>query len=142
MSEQDLSSSPAPGLIRVTVVTPEATVLEADGDSLVLPLFDGEIGVLANHAPMIGRLGYGELRLKWGSDLTRLYVDGGFVQVADNLVSVMTDRALPVDQVDAAAAQAKLDEALSRKASGSDEIELRDKAVMRARGQIRVAAKS
>ena len=68
--------------IKCTVVTPEDTALEEDVSFVVVPMPDGELGVAAGHSPMIGRLGYGELRLK-ASDGTesRYYVDGGFVQV-------------------------------------------------------------
>ena len=49
------------------VVTPEATVLDTPADFVALPLFDGECGVAPGHAPMIGRLGYGELRIGHGA---------------------------------------------------------------------------
>ena len=68
-----------------TVVTPEQTALETKADFVALPLFDGEIGILANHSPLIGRLGYGEMRIKSGGQTQVYYVDGGFVQVADNV---------------------------------------------------------
>ena len=64
-------------------------------DFVALPLYDGEIGIAPGHSPFIGRLGYGELRVVNGGGRTRYYVDGGFVQVADNLVSVLTKRAIP-----------------------------------------------
>ena len=54
------------GLLRVVVVTPEQTVLDATTDFVALPLYDGELGVAPSHAPMIGRLGYGELRIGHG----------------------------------------------------------------------------
>ena len=44
------------------VVTPEETAVEAVVESVVVPLFDGEMGILHNHGAMIGRLGAGELR--------------------------------------------------------------------------------
>ena len=128
--------------LKVIVVTPEETVVETTADSLVLPLFDGEIGILKGHSPMIGRLGYGEMRLKSGSEEHSYYVDGGFVQVTDNLVSVLTDRAMPVDQIDAEAAQKQLTEGLDRKTSSPAEQDLRDRTVSQARAQIRLATKS
>ncbi len=64
-------------------------------------------------APMIGRLGYGELRIKVGSETRRYYVDGGFVQVAGNLVSVLTNRAVPAASVDARVAAELLTQARS-----------------------------
>ena len=107
----------------------------------MLPLFDGEIGVLKGHSPMIGRLGFGELRIKTGSETERFYVDGGFVQVADNVVSVLTGRSIPVAELDAEAAQKQLDEGLARTASGAEEAAIRERIVTQARAQLRLAAK-
>ena len=94
------------------VVTPEETALESKADFVALPLFDGEIGLAPGHAPLIGRLGFGEMRVKVGDKLTRFYVDGGFVEVAGDVVSVLTNRALSASQVDSAAAQTQLQNAL------------------------------
>lgn len=127
--------------LTVSVVTPEETVLETAADAVVLPLFDGEIGILRGHSPMIGRLGFGELRLKKGGETERFYVDGGFVQVADNVVSVLTGRSTPVGELDADAARKQLEEGLARSASGPEETAIRERIVSQARAQLRLAAK-
>ena len=127
--------------LSVSVVTPEQTVVEAQATSVVLPLFDGEVGILPKHAPMIGRLGYGEMRLTVDGDTTFYYVDGGFVQVAGDTVSVLTNRAVPVAEVDGVAAETQLAEILQRKASGEEAIAARQRAVDQARAQIRMAKK-
>lgn len=121
------------------VVTPEQTVLETGADFVALPLFDGEIGIAHNHSPLIGRLGYGEMRIKSGSGVSRYYVDGGFVQVADNVVSVLTNRAIPAEKLDSAAAHKALDAAHQRPANTPELMALRDKAVAQARAQIHMA---
>src|SRR5262245_65465640 len=90
-----------------TVVTPEQTALETKAEFVALPLFDGEIGIAPNHSPLIGRLGYGELRIKAGGQTAAYYVDGGFVQVAGNVVAVLTNRAVPVESLDATAARSE-----------------------------------
>lgn len=122
-----------------TVVTPEATALEEKADFVALPLYDGEIGIGANHSPLIGRLGFGEMRLKVGSKVSRYYVDGGFVQVAGNVVSVLTDRAVAAEKVDASQAQEQLNSALKREAHTPELMEIRDRLVDQARAQLRVA---
>jgi len=48
--------------VRVVVVTPERALVDKTCDFVALPLYDGELGVLPGRAPLIGRLGYGELR--------------------------------------------------------------------------------
>ncbi len=63
------------------VVTPEQTVCEKPADFVVATLFDGEIGIAPGHSPLIGRLGYGELRIRRGEETDRFYIEGGFVEV-------------------------------------------------------------
>jgi F-type H+-transporting ATPase subunit epsilon len=125
-----------------TVVTPEQTALETKADFVALPLFDGEIGIAANHSPLIGRLGYGEMRIRSGGQTQVYYVDGGFVQVAENVVAVLTNRAVPARTLDAAAAQNQLEAALQRPANTPELFEIRDRQIAQARAQIRTARKA
>ena len=130
------------GLLRCIVVTPEETVLETQADFVALPLYDGEMGVSASHSPTIGRLGYGELRIRSGSETTRYYVDGGFVQIADNLVSILTNRALTADSIDAKAAEDQLTTAIAQPAAGDEQLAIRDRLVSQSRAQLRVSRKA
>ena len=130
------------GELNCIVVTPEETAVEAVVESVVVPLIDGEMGILPNHAAMIGRLGAGELRLRTGDQLERFFLEGGFIQVADNTVSVLTGRAIPVEQLDAAAAEGQLESALAEPAVGIEQMEARDQLVQQLRTQQRVARRS
>ena len=124
------------------VVTPERTALETKAEFVAMPLYDGEIGILPGHSPMIGRLGYGEMRIRVGGKEIRYYVDGGFVQVADNVVSVLTNRAVLGTALDVEAARAQLAAATRRHATTDEELEVRDRLVLQARAQIRLAERS
>ncbi len=128
--------------LHVVVVTPESTVVDTTADFVALPLVDGEYGVAPHHSPMIGRLGYGELRIRSAGRVERFYADGGFVQVHDNIVSVLTNRAMPASAIDAAIAGEQLRTAISRKAAGVEELAIRDRLITQARGQLRVATRS
>lgn len=128
-------------MLKCIVVTPEQTVCEEPADFVALPLYDGELGVAVGHSPMIGRIGCGELRIKMAGKLTRFYVEGGFVEVLRNVVSVLTQRAVAADQLDAAVAAERLRAALARPAQGPEMMELRDRAVAQARAEQRVAQK-
>ena len=129
--------------MKCLVVTPEETAVEETVTFVALPLYDGEIGVSANHAPLIGRMGYGELRLKCtNGDTLVYYVDGGFVQIADNVVSVMTNRAIAAKGLETDAVATSLEEAKSMKANSDETFEARDKAVTQYRAQLRVSKKS
>jgi F-type H+-transporting ATPase subunit epsilon len=80
-------------VLRVSVISPERVLFEGDVDSLVAPALDGEVGVLTSHAPMMTLLGRGTLRLGSGAAARRFAVDGGFMQVVDDQVRVVTERA-------------------------------------------------
>ena len=81
-------------MLTVSVISPERTLYEGQADGLVAPAFDGEVGILTGHAPMMTLLGRGVLRLT-GSTTgeARFAVEGGFLQVADDAVRVVTERA-------------------------------------------------
>jgi F-type H+-transporting ATPase subunit epsilon len=127
--------------LRVVIVTPESTVVDTSADFVALPLVDGEYGVAPQHSPMIGRLGYGELRVRRGDDVDRYFADGGFVQVDDNVVSVLTNRALAAASLDTAIATEQLKTALARSAAGREELAIRERLISQARGQLRVASR-
>lgn len=128
--------------LRCVVVTPEETVLETEADFVSLPLFDGELGVARHHAPMIGRLGYGELRIRTSEGEKRYYVDGGFVQVADNLVSVLTNQAKLPAKLDAGDIQQEITTAIGTRTAGEEQLALRDKSLAQLRAQLRVAKRN
>jgi F-type H+-transporting ATPase subunit epsilon len=128
-------------ILHVSVVTPEATLLETPAQFVALPLFDGELGVLPGRSPFIGRLGYGELRVVEGDKTRRYYIDGGFVQVAKNVVSILTNNAMPAEKLDASAAEDELSAARTRAANTPELMEIRTRAQLQARAKIRLASR-
>jgi F-type H+-transporting ATPase subunit epsilon len=133
------STSPD-GALQCLVVTPEATVIDTPCEFVALPLYDGEAGIARGRSPLIGRLGYGELRIRRaGGDVVSMYVDGGFAQVVDDVVSVLTNRAIPAGSIDAASAENQLRTATSSRAHGEQEMAIRNRQIAQARGQLRVA---
>ena len=126
--------------LKCVVVTPERAVLDESADFVALPMYDGELGVAPGRLPLIGRLGFGELRIVKGKQTRSLYVDGGFVQIRGNVVTVLTSKAL-------AASDIKTDAALlvlrSPKVETTPEgQEAQQKAQQRARAQLRIAEKA
>src|SRR5438132_1738275 len=103
--------------VQCVIVTPERAVLDEPVDFVALPLYDGELGVLPGRAPLIGRLGFGELRTRTGGAVRRYFVDGGFVQVRDDVVTVLSSRAVPADKIDVVAANEELHRARARRAT-------------------------
>jgi len=126
--------------LKCVVVTPEKSVLDESADFIVVPMFDGELGIALNRQPLIGRLGFGELRIMQGNQSKNYYVDGGFVQVRDNVVTVLTSKAVSAKDVKVADAEAVLS---STKVELTPEgQEAKHKAQQRARAQLRIAQKS
>ena len=128
-------------LLTCMVVTPEATALEEAAEFVAVPLYDGELGIMPGRAPLIGRLGFGELRLRSGAKTVRYYIDGGFVQVADNVVSILTNRVVPADRVNVQAASEQLEAAIEKHAPTDEAQAARDRMIGQARAQIRVASR-
>ncbi len=145
MASHDLedvgTSGKKPGeRIQCVVVTPERTLFDEAVEFVALPLYDGEIGILPGRAPLIARLGYGELRTKVHGTAHRYFVDGGFAQVRDDVVTVLTSRAVPAERVDTTLAARELESAQARLARTDDEQAEKAKAVARARAQLRIGS--
>ena len=126
--------------LQCVVVTPEKAVLDETVQFVALPMFDGELGVLPGRAPLIGRLGMGELRTQQGSVVKRFYIDGGFAQVRGDVVTVLTPKAQKAEDIDAAAATHAL-EAAKGPTTTPEAQEAQRKAQTRARAQLRIAQK-
>jgi F-type H+-transporting ATPase subunit epsilon len=124
--------------LRCVVVTPEKALLDEVVDFVVLPMYDGELGVLPGRAPLIGRLGYGELRIVQGKKTRRYYIDGGFAQVKNNVVTVLTARAIPAEEIKPDLVLENLKSA-QRLTTTPAETEAQFKTQQRARAQLRIA---
>ena len=77
--------------MQVTVISPEASMFDGDADAVVAPAYDGEVGILPNHAPFMTLLGAGTLTIRRAGGISRFAVKGGFLQVVDNRVRVVAE---------------------------------------------------
>ena len=77
--------------MRVTVISPEASMFEGDADAVTAPAYDGRVGILPRHAPFMTLLGQGDLVVRQGADERRFTVRGGFLQVVGNVVRVVAE---------------------------------------------------
>jgi F-type H+-transporting ATPase subunit epsilon len=80
-------------MLQVSVISPERTLFDGEATQVVAPAYDGEVGILTGHAPMMALLGRGVLRVSEGGGERRFVVEGGFLQVVDNHVRVVTEKA-------------------------------------------------
>jgi len=123
------------GPIQCSVITPEEQVLETQASSIVIPAHDGQIGILKDRAPLLCELGIGVLRV----DSDDYFVDGGFAQVLDNRVTLLTERSAPAGQIDRADAEKALSEAERMTAADERSAEARRKAIQRAKVKLQLA---
>ena len=79
--------------LKVSVISPEKVLFEGSARSVSAPAFDGEMGILPMHAPLMTLLGKGTLRLETAEGERRFNVEGGFLQVVDDQVRVVTENA-------------------------------------------------
>ncbi|HSK75839.1 MAG TPA: ATP synthase F1 subunit epsilon [Thermoanaerobaculia bacterium] len=122
-----------------SVITPERAVLETDAIFVAFPAHDGEVGILAHRAPLLYKMGIGELRVEAPEGNRRLFVDGGFAQMVDNRLTILTEQARAVEEIDRDAARRALDEARSMPSVTDAEFAARQRALRRAETQLRLA---
>lgn len=128
--------------LNLVLVTPEQTVFDRPVVSVRVPLFDGSAGFYPGRAPLVGRLGIGELRLADAAGSTESYfIDGGFVQVKGTVISVLTNAALPVSEISRKASAAQLEEARGTKTRNDDEYAVASRRLEKARRLLALASK-
>ncbi len=124
-----------------SVITPERAVLEADATFVAFPAHDGEVGILKNHAPLLYKLGVGLLRVKTPEGEQAFFVDGGFAQMVENRLTLLTEQARPAAEVDRAVVDRAREEARALPSTGGEaEMAAKYRAEQRARVLSRIAA--
>ncbi len=121
------------------VLTPDSALLECDATSVVLPAHDGQIGFLKNRAPLLCKLGLGELRIVQEQGERRFFVDGGFAQMLNNQLTILTQSAEAAENIDPAAARAAVQKATDMPTADADGRDARAAAILRARARARIA---
>ena len=119
----------------VVIVTPEQQVLDETVTQAILPAHDGEIGILTDRAPLLVKLGQGrmQLDLPGGGKRRVLYVEGGVAQMKDNKLTVLTQIAIPAEEISAETARAELAEATAQRTTDEKSFEDRQRRMQRAR---------
>ncbi len=132
---------------RCTVVTPEEQVFDEPVVYASIPGWDGQVGVMQDRAPLLVKLGDGPLRLDLppsggvSGRSSWFYVAGGFGQMKDNQLTLLTSKAVPAAAVKAEDAQAALKEAQAFVPRTEEEFARKDRDLRRARAMLAVAAK-
>ncbi len=111
--------------LRVDIVTAERVVLSEDGlDAVIAPGSLGELGILPSHAPLMTTLGIGELRARHGTEETVFAISGGFLEVRDNVVTVLADVAERAEEIDIERARVARERAAAALATREEEVDI------------------
>jgi F-type H+-transporting ATPase subunit epsilon len=122
MADQDLEDK-----VAFELVTPTALVHGAAVDMVVVPGEEGDFGVLRGHTPFLSTVRPGVIDVHDGGSITaRLFVEGGFAEATPERCTVLAENAMPVEEIDGAAARARLEAA--RAALSAADAETRDAA--------------
>lgn len=109
--------------LHLKIVTPEEVYIDEPVDMVTLTTSEGEIGVLPNHTALMAKLMPGELRIKRGGKTEVMATGDGFIQVADNVLTILTDLAVDEAQIDEKAvedARKRAEAALEQKLSDEE----------------------
>jgi F-type H+-transporting ATPase subunit epsilon len=123
------------------LITPEAAMVDVHADQVVFTAHDGEVGILLNRAPLLCKLGIGEMRVTTEQGTQRFYVDGGFAHVIDNEVTILTERALAAEEIDPAKAEQELADLAQTGEKTPEDAQRRNLMKRRARTKIKLAKK-
>ena len=92
------------------IVTPDAKVFSESVDEVGLPTSEGRMHILPHHVPVIAKLKAGEIKVHRGNDIEMLAVGSGFIEVYGDKVSILTDQAINVEEID----DTEIEEAVKR----------------------------
>jgi F-type H+-transporting ATPase subunit epsilon len=130
-----------PEPFHLSVITPERAVLDTEATFVAFPAWDGEIGILAHRAPLLTKIGAGLLRAETPAGHQALFVAGGFAQMVDNRLTILTEQAKEPDRIDRAAAERALAEARAMKARTEVEFKARQQSLASAQAQLKLAGR-
>ena len=130
------------GTLQVSVVTPEGAAFDGAAISVVAPAFDGEVAFFKGHAPFVGMLGEGELRVQpaSGQPAERYFLTGGVVQVRDDVVTILAEAVADTDSIDVDEATKSLAAIQAEEASGDEAMDRREARARVERARIRVGS--
>lgn len=113
------------GTFTLRVVSPEGNVLKEEAEFVVLPGQTGEIGILPNHAPLITAMDAGVIRYTVNGSTHKISTSGGFVEVADNKVTILADTAETEERIDLQRAIEAKERAVKRLSQKTPDVDMK-----------------
>ncbi len=130
-------------MLDLQILSPQGSIFSESVDEISLPTESGEIEILTNHIPIYSKLTEGVIAIKKGGRTHQVAITGGFVEVADNKVSILSDHAIETQNIQVAKAlEAKkmAEDLLSRRESDAD-ILIAEKELQKSIMELKVAEK-
>jgi F-type H+-transporting ATPase subunit epsilon len=124
-----------------SVITPERVVVDTEATFVAFPAHDGEVGILPGRAPLLFRMGSGELRVQSPQGDQVLFVDSGFAQMLENRLTLLTQVARKIEEIDPAAVEKQLAEAHAMPMKTDAEFKARERVLRSAQAQRRILAR-
>jgi len=124
--------------MHLEIITAERQVYSDEVDMVIAPGFDGQLGILPMHAPLMTMLKPGELTVRKDGENMYVAVSGGFMEVLGNKVSVLADACERSDEIDEQRAEQAVQRAQERLANRGSDMELERAVSALRRAQVRV----
>lgn len=130
----------------ISIVTPDGTVYDSDATMIIFKTQNGEMGILANHIPVLASLLIDVVRVKNGNSEDKIAVNGGFIEFSNNSATIVADSAEPATKIDVARAQkakTRAEEHIqhAHEVNDKDELSRAEVALRRAANRLRVSQK-
>ena len=132
------------GEMTLQIISPEGSILkDVTTEAVVIPVTEGSMGILYNHAPMVTTLRIGVLRYKQGNAYSRVAIAGGFLELSNNRITVLADTAETGESIDVLRAQEarKRAEARLRERRANTDRARAEAALQRAVARLKAAGK-
>jgi len=100
--------------LKLQIITPDATVYSEDVEMVTLPSVEGQIGILPHHVRLMTQMVPGEMIVRKNGHINFLAVGGGLVEATGDHVSILTDMAVAVENIDEARAEEARERAAAR----------------------------
>ena len=124
--------------MQLEIITAEQQVYDGEVDLVVAPGIEGELGILAHHAPLMTALQPGEILIRKDGEETYLAITGGFLEVMGNKVTILADACERSDEINEERAQIAVDRARERMANQDTDIQLEQAVASIRRAQVRL----
>ncbi|HEU5181590.1 MAG TPA: F0F1 ATP synthase subunit epsilon [Candidatus Polarisedimenticolia bacterium] len=133
-----------PEKIQLDIVSPERAVVSEAVDEVILPGYDGYLGVRPGHAPLLTTLKIGEITIRKGRETKHLAVSWGFAEILGDRVSILAETAEKAEEIDLPRAERARDRALKEMKSADPDVDFRraEVALEKALIRIQVASKA